>query len=320
MDMFLSAAHSAIRLTIPYLLISLGGLFCFKTNVFNLALEGFSLFACLASVAGTYYTQSVFGGIMIAMLATGLYALIYAAVVLELNVDPIVCSLAFNLLSAGITRYLLMPLFNTSGRFVLGTSLGLNPIDVPILKDIPILGDIFNSQTLLAYLSFILVGVVYVFMYKTKTGFHMRIVGLNEKASASAGVSSKRIRYLAIILCGVFCGLAGSQIALSLNMFNFNMTDGKGWTAVIILMMTDSRPVWTLVASVLFGVADAIMVKLNGYGISAQILAMIPYLLAFIFTVLPLFSKKMRVKLIRNRAAKRSTMVLTDNQSENINF
>lgn len=309
--MFISAAHSALRLTIPYLLIALGGVFCFKANIFNLALEGFALFACLAAVAGTYFSQSVVIGIFIAMVATAIYSLLFAVFMLEFKVDPIVCSLAFNLLSAGITRYLLTPLFNTSGRFVLDSSLGLAPISLPLLKDIPGLGKIVSDQTALAYIAVLLVFVVHCFLYKTKIGFHLRVVGLNEKASESTGVNSKRTKYLAMALCGTFCGLAGSQMALSLNMFNVNMTDGKGWTAVIILMMTNSRPVMVLLASMLFGIADATMVKLNGYGISSQILAMLPYILAFIFTVLPLAIKKGKIVLNKKHAAKAMNLVST---------
>ncbi|GHU67076.1 ABC transporter permease [Clostridia bacterium] len=303
-ETIINTVHLALRLTIPFLLISLGGLFCLKTGVFNLALDGFALFGCFTSVAGTYYTGSVLGGVLFAGITTSLLALIFAVFVLELKVDAIVCSLAMILICTGITRYLLSAVLKSNGRFVLESSLALKPIDIPFLENIPIVGQALNNLTPLAYIAFLLVPVIHIILYKTKFGFQMRVVGLNEQAAEATGVNIKRVRYIGLIIGGFICGLAGAQLALSINMFNVGMSDGRGFTAFVILVMADSRPVPALLASLMFGGSEAAILKLSGYGINAQILAIIPYLLAFAVAILPLASKHMAIQIKRHFAAR----------------
>lgn len=302
MELVLSTLHTAMRLTVPYLLISLGGLLCYKSGIFNLALEGFTILGCFAAVAAARVTGNVFFAIVFSMLLTAVMGAIFAFFVLEFKVDPIVASLAFNLIGEGLSRYLLSSVFGVSGRLVLDASLELPVLDVPILASIPILGDIFNNLTSLAYVAILLVIVMHILLYKTKLGFQTRIIGLNETAAISAGVNVNRVRYIGLILGSAICGLAGAQLALSVRMFNVGMTSGRGWTAVVILMMADSKPVQTALLSLLFGVADALIMKLSGQSVASQLLATIPYVLAFVITLIPLMTKRVRTANIRYNA------------------
>lgn len=319
MELIFSTLHTAMRLMIPYLLISLGGLLCYKSGIFNLALEGFAILGCFAAVAAAKVTGNVLLAIIFSMLITSVMGAVFAFFVLKFKVNPIVASLAFNLIGEGLSRYLLSSFFGVSGRLVLDASLELPVHNVPILKNIPILGDVFNNLTSLAYIAFLLVIVMHVVMYKTKFGFQTRIVGLNETAAISVGVNANRVRYIGLILGSAICGLAGAQLALSVRMFNVGMTGGRGWTAVVILMMADSRPVQTLLLSLLFGVADALIMKLSGQSVASQLLATIPYLLAFVITLIPLLTKRMRIANIRHNA-RRAFLISNEKTSLNSAF
>lgn len=310
MDTVINVLSLSIRLMIPVLLISLGGMFALKVDIFNLALDGFALFGCFAAVAGAYFTGSVLMGIVVAVLGTMILSMLYTLFVLELRVDSVICAIAFNTICAGITRYMLVPMFGQSGRFILDTSLALKPVNIPFLSAIPVIGPILNNHTPLAYLALISVVLLHIMLYKTKFGFHMRMVGLNETAALAAGVNAKKVRYGAMLACGGFCGLAGAQLALSLNMFNIGMTDGRGFTALAVLIMSGSRPVVILLACLLFGFSDAMVLQLSGMGLNSQLLGMLPYVLALIVAIAPLLYKKIRMRM-KKRAAENKHMLQT---------
>ncbi len=304
----LQLLNNALRLTAPVLLIALGGLFALKVNVFNLALDAFALIGCFSAVAGAYYTNSVAGGVLIAVIVTVIMMLIYGIFVFELDVNAVVCAVAFITLSSGLTRYLMKPIFNSNGKYILPSTLGLKAIHFDWLDNIPVLGTIFNNQSILVYVSLIAPFIIYIFLYKTNLGLSLRSVGLNPDAANAAGINAKQISYFALILNGVFCGLAGAQLALALNMFNVGMTNGRGLTALAVLILTNSAPILVLLASLLFGIADAITNVLSAEGYPSQILQMLPYALALLAAVLPLSYKKL-TKKIRRKKNERMIMV-----------
>jgi simple sugar transport system permease protein len=305
MELVTTVVGQSVHLMIPVLLISLGGFFALKVNVFNLALDGFALFGCFAAVAGAFYTQSVFGGVLVAAAATMGLAAFYAAFVLELKVDAIVCSIAFIIICGGLTRYLLVPLFDANGRYVLSPDLALQTFSVPGLSSIPIIGGIFAGQTALTYVALIAVVIVHIVLYRTKFGFQMRIVGYNEPAAIAAGINVKRIRYICLLANGLFCGLAGAELALSLNLFTVDMTDGRGFTALAVLIMANLRPVPILLVSLLFGFSDAMVLRLSGDGVNPQLLGTLPYLLALVVAVLPFLIRNARARARQNNAERR---------------
>ena len=224
-----------VRLAAPVLLVALGGLFSLRVNIFNIALEGFMLFGCFASVVGAYLTGSVLGGILFAAAVSLLMTMVYALFVFELDVDPVICAIAVITIAGGLTRYLLIPIFHTSGRYILPPELALPTVNLPWLEAIPVLGPILNNHSILVYLALVLPFLLHIFLYKTDLGLSMRSVGLNAEAAASAGISVKKVRYFA-------------QLALSLNLFNVGMTNGRGFTALAALTLTGFEPILTLLA------------------------------------------------------------------------
>lgn len=285
---YLQLLHSTVRLAAPTILIAMGGLFSLKINVFNLALDSFALFGCFASVVGAYFTNSVFGGVCVGVLITIIMTMIYGVFVFEFKVDAVVCAVAFIILANGLTRYLMKPIFNVSGKYILSDSLALKPLHFSFLENIPVIGVVLNNHSVLVYLALITPFIIYILLYKTTLGLSLRAIGQNLDAAVSAGISAKRINYTALLLNGLFCGLAGAQLSLSLNLFNVGMTSGRGFTALAVLILTNSEPVLAFAAGLLFGFAEALSNVLSADGYPSQILGMLPYALALIAAILPM--------------------------------
>lgn len=280
--------NTAIKLGAPVILIAMGGLFALKVDVFNLALDAFALVGCFSAIVGAHITNSVWGGILVSVLCTVLMILIYAVFVLELDVNAVVCSVAIITLTEGLTRYLMMPVFNVSGKFILPSALALKAINIKFLNSIPYIGPILNNQTPLVYVSLLAPFIIWVMLYKTNLGLSIRAVGQSKETAAAAGIGVKRIQYFALMINGVFCGLAGAQLALIINMFNVGMTNGRGFSALAVLILTNASPILSLLAGLLFGFAEALSNVLSTEGYPSQILRMLPYTLALLAAIIPM--------------------------------
>ncbi|HHW93117.1 MAG TPA: ABC transporter permease [Clostridiaceae bacterium] len=297
----LELLNLAIRLTAPTLLVAIGGIFAAKSGIFNLGLEAFMLIGAFASVAGVYFTESVFLGIIIGMLTGIVFALIFSLFVQKLKVDPIICAIAMLTMSSGLTRYLLIPFFGATGRYILPPQFALKTIDLGKLASIPIIGPILNNHSAIVYISIITPFIAHVLLYKTKFGLELRSVGLHQEAAETFGIHIFRRINVALLLNGMLCGLAGAQLSLSLNLFNVGMTNGRGFTALAAMTLTGSRPIPTLFACLLFGTAEAIVLSLSGKGYPVQILSMLPYVLALIAAITPALIYKIKHQLSARR-------------------
>lgn len=297
-----SVLHVALRMAGPILLVAMGFVFAMKVNIFNLGLEGFMLAAAFAAIWGTYVTNNCWIGVLIAILVAVIYILIYAVFILELKADPVICAIAVITLASGMTRFLCKPVFGTSGRFSLPSSLALPTFDLPWLESIPVIGPIFNKQSVMILLAIIAPFIIHFVLYKTDFGLKLRAVGLNEEAANAAGIHVKRIKYSALLLNGVFCGLGGALLSLSVYMFNIDMTDGRGYMALASCVLANGQPLLVLLATLLFGFAESIQVSLSKYEISSYLLEMIPYAMAIIAAVLPYVVRGIRGKLRQKRS------------------
>lgn len=288
----------SIRLAAPILLVAIGGLFSLRVNIFNIALEGLMLVGCFGSIVGAYLFNDPFYGILVGVVFSLVMTSIYSVLVLEFEVNPIICALAIITVSSGLTRYLLIPIFNSSGRYILPSSLALQTIHTPFLEKIPVIGPMLNDHSFLVYIAFILPFVVHILLYKTNIGLSMRAVGLNAEAATADGINVKRVRYFALAVTGIMCGLAGSQLALSLYMFNVGMSGGRGFIALAALILTGSEPIPTFLACLMFGFSQSLVLIFSGEGYPVHILNMLPYFLALAVAIIPplvrIIQKKVR--------------------------
>ena len=293
----------AIRLAAPIILVAIGGLFALKVNIFNIALDGIMLMGCFGSITGAFLFSDPYIGVLGGVAFSLILTLIYAVLVLEFDVDPIICALGVIVVSSGLTRYLLIPIFNSTGRYILPSSLALQTVRSPLLAKIPYVGSMLNNHSFLVYFSLVAPFLVYFLLYKTNIGLSMRAVGLNAEAAVADGINIKRIRYFALVLTGIFCGLGGAQLALSLNMFNVGMSGGRGWVALAALILSGSKPILAFLVSLMFGFANGLVLVLSGEGFPPQILNMLPYALALLIAVVPplinYIQKKVRLHELR---------------------
>lgn len=275
--------NSTFRYITPILFAALGGLICERVGVFNIALEGLMLWGAFFAVVGSYYTENAFIGVMTGMLMGVVLAAVFGTIVIPLKGNMIVSGIALNLLVAGATVFLLATFFGVKGAFQDPKIQGLGKINLPVIENIPILGPILSGHTWLVYLSWVLVIVIYILLFRTALGLRMRGVGEQPVAASTLGVNVNRMRFGAILASGALCGLAGAQLSLGqVTLFVENMSAGRGWIAVVAVMLGQAQPFGVFLASVLFGFADSIGFRLQAYGLPTQFTGMIPYLVTLI--------------------------------------
>jgi ABC-type uncharacterized transport system permease subunit len=289
---------STVRLVAPILLAALGGLISERAGTFNVALEGLMLFGAFFAVAGSYWTGNPWIGVGLAVMAALLVSLVFAFVVVDLGGDAIVAGLAINILALGLTTYLVKPVFGVTGSFYDPQLQGLPDIDLPVIADVPLLGTLVSGYSPLVYLAFALALVGHVLLYRHPWGIRLRAVGESPAAAGSVGIPVRRTRYLALALAGVLCGLAGAQLSISLvTQFVQGMTAGRGFIALVAVMFGRARPIPTLAASILFGFAYALVLRLQGTGVPPQFVAMLPYVLTVVVLVAVALRGRRRARL-----------------------
>jgi general nucleoside transport system permease protein len=281
-----SLIPSILRALTPVLLAALGGALCAKAGVFNVGLEGFMLVGCFAAVAGSWFGGSAWLGVLAAVLAgTGMAALLAIASV-RFGGDEIIVGIALNLFAVGLSAFLLRTTFGAQGTFA-----------DPALKG---LGTI-AGQTPLTYLAWLLVPVLSLFLRRHVWGFRLLGVGEAPEAARSLGVNTTRYRYAAVLASGVLCGLAGAQLALgNVVLFSENMTAGRGWVAVVAVLLAQAAPFGVLFASLLFAAAEAVGFRLQGIGLPSQIASATPYVLTLVALIVA--SVRIRRSAGRSRA------------------
>ncbi len=279
----ISLFASVLRMVAPILLAALGGAVCARAGLFNVGIEGMMLMGAFTGIAGTYYTGSAGIGVLIAMFSTVLFSLLFGYISIHLKANVIVVGVALNFLALGVTTFALRVIFDVKGAFKDSSMQGLPQWDIPVLKDIPYIGKILSGQSPLVYLSILLVVVLHWFLFKTVTGFRLRAAGENAAASRSLGFNTAKMQYVAVMMCGALCGLAGAQLSLgNVTMFAEGMTNGRGFIALVATMLGQSSPAGAAGASLLFGFMEAISFRLQGFSIPTQITQMVPYVMTLL--------------------------------------
>ncbi len=281
LDLLFDASFMASvpRFVTPILLAALGGALCERAGVFNIALEGFILTGAFAAVLGSYFSGSPWLGAIAAMAAGIAIGLVFAEFHLRRGGDAIVVSIAINILAAGLTTYLLRAIFDVMGAFSDPAIVGFQPVRIPLIADIPVLGRVLSGQSPLVYVALLAVPAVHIFLARHRLGLRMRAAGENAAALEAGGVSPRRVRLWALVGCGTFCGLAGAQLSIAnVNLFVENMSAGRGWIAVVAVLLTRGRPLPLFLIAAIFGTVDSFSFRVQGLGLAQQFTDMMPYL------------------------------------------
>lgn len=280
----LSLLVAAIRLTTPILLAALGGLFTQQANVLNIALEGMMLSGAFTAVAVSFFTHSWVMAILASVLVGLIMAWILGAFVVRFKALNVIAGMAVNLFASGFTAFLLRTIWTNKSEMTQGL-VGIPDVVIPGLCNVPVLGELLSGYSFLVYISIALVFVAQFVLYKTKLGLRIRAVGETPQAAASLGVDPDRIRLISILISGALCGLAGAHLSLgALCMFTENMTAGRGFMAMAVIFFGDADPYKVAIGAFLFGLAEAISMRLQSVGLPSHFIIMIPY----VFTVVSL--------------------------------
>ncbi|WP_421579997.1 ABC transporter permease [Shinella sp. M31] len=290
---------ATIRTTAPILLVALGGSFTTKAGIFNIGLEGQMLIAAFFAVLGSIWTGSSLGGMVIGVAAALVFALVFAVLVISFRANEVVVGLALNILAGGMTISLMKAIFGTRGSIVGRGIVGLPKVQIPGARDI--LGpyaQLISGYTPLIYVAFIAVPLLILIYNRTRLGLYIRVVGEKPEAAEALGISIAKVRYTAALLCGLLAGLAGAHMSLGyITMFTENMSSGRGFMAVAILIFSGGDPLRVLAGCLLFGFADALSLRLQTFGFPSYLVLAVPYTVAL--TALFALSWKARPKLIR---------------------
>lgn len=258
-----------LNIVTPILLAALGCLLCARAGITNLAIDGFITVGCFISIAVVNITGgNVWLGILGGMIGTGVYSLIFGLSVIKFKSNHIITSIAMNLLSTGITEFLMAPVFKAQGLFRPSNIKKIHPIHFDFLENIPVLNVLVNDQSIVVLITIGLVLALWFVLKKTGYGLNVISVGQSLGAAQSAGVKPDRVRWSVVVLSGILCGLAGAY-----------------------------HPVGIALASLLFGFAEAfsIQIELLKPGIATSLVSMIPYILALaVLTISALWDKVRR--------------------------
>jgi len=272
-----------MRSLIPLLLLGLGGVICHRVGVFNVSLEGFLLAGAFAGLAGSTLSGNAYVGVV----AAGITGIAVSALIafggVVRRADPIVVGISVNLLVAGMTSFLLFIIFGVRGTLQQPGTQGLPRMRIPVLADIPWLGTMLNTLTLLGFLGLAATFAMQYYLSRTVSGLRLRGVGMKPDASATLGIAPARYQTVAILVSGLLGGLAGAQLSLgSVALFTENMSAGRGWIVVVAVLLANGR-VWPLFAIlVLFSYVDAVGIRLQNFGFPVQFSDAVPYLVTLI--------------------------------------
>jgi simple sugar transport system permease protein len=273
---------ATLRMATPLVFAALGGIFSERVGVVNIALEGMMLTGAFTGVLASYYTGNAWLGVLAAVMAGGLLGLVQAILTVKFAGNQIVAGTGINILAVGITAYLSQVIWGSRGASQ--SVNGLGTISIPLLKDIPILGEILGSTTPLVYIMLILVVFAHIVLFKTPIGLRLRAVGEHPAAADTAGINVHQTKYLFLMISGMLAALGGAFLSLEqLNFFVSSMTGGRGFIALAAMILGGWMPFGALGAGLLFGLTDALQMRLQGAGLLApQIIQAIPYLVTVI--------------------------------------
>ena len=277
---------SMFRYATPLTFAAIGGMFSERSGVVNIALEGMMLAGAFFGILAAQKTGSWALGLLAAMGAGAALALIHAVFSIHLRADQIVSGTAINFLALGVTGYFFIDVYGAGGT----------PDDIPRVPDVSLpldripgeigefLDDVFGNLNLMIWLSFLLLIVSYIVMFKTPIGLRIRAVGEHPRAADTVGISVYGIRYAAVIVSGILAALGGAYLSIGfLGSFNENMTAGRGFIALAALIFGAWRPFGAFAAALLFGFSSALAQRLPEYsGSAATLFQALPYILTLI--------------------------------------
>ncbi len=276
---------SGIRLATPYLYAAIGETLGQRSGVLNLGVEGQMLMGAFMAFYVTLHTGNLWLAMLAAAAVGAVMGLAMAYVSIDLQAEQGISGIGFYLFGLGMSTLLFQMLVGT-----VETVSGFPPIHIPVLSDLPVVGEIFFQQNILVYIAFALVPIAQFVLMKTTLGLKIRAAGENPAAADSLGVSVRGVRYVTVTLGGMLSGVAGASMSIgTLNVFQQNMTSGLGFIAVALVYFGGWRPRGVLLGALLFSMVSALQLRLQlipDWPIPSDLMVMTPYIVTIVALVL----------------------------------
>lgn len=296
--------YDTIYHSTPILLAVLGGLFAYKANVLNIGLEGMIMMGAFSSSLSIMLFGNYYIGLVFAIGCTLMVGMIFSFFSITLKSNFIITGFGLNILVAAIGTFTLK--FMRLANINISQIVNVNQMKIhfPVIKDIPIVSSLVSGHTMITYLAFLMIVVVYMILYKTRYGVHLRVVGENEEAAKSVGLKGEALKYSAILIGAVLCALAGVNLSAErMGLYTDNMVAGRGFIAIAAIYCGKAHPVKSSMYAVVFGLARSLAINFGLYaGPISGLFDMIPYIMIVmvLFFVSSVESKKTRLRGFRN--------------------
>lgn len=288
MELLATILTATVRAGTPILLATQGGIVTERSGVSNIGIEGMMLIGALFGFMFSLFTGSPWVGVLGACAATAVFSMLHALLTVGFGVNQIVSGMVLNFLGTGLSSVI-------GAQLVGQIAVGFHAVPLGPLAQIPFIGPALFNQDPLVYLSYLITAVLMVFLFRTRPGMAVRAVGDSPVAADAAGLSVRGIRVACVGLGGALCGMAGAYISLAYTtMWQPEMTAGKGWVAVAMIIFAQWNPAKAVYSAYLFGGITALQlaIQVQGANISPHFLQMLPYL----FTILALSVAMYRAK------------------------
>lgn len=288
---------TTLRLATPLLLACLAGLYSERAGIFDIGLEGKMLIAAMTSGAVAFLSGSAWIGLLAGVGASMMFAIMHGIASITFRGNQLIAGVALNFLASGMSVLIAVKLFQQGGRTPPLTGDARFPeIDLPLaetLSGVPLLGplysDLLSGHRVLVYIALLMVPLTWWVLYRTRFGLRLRAVGENPESVDTAGISVVRMRYTAVLITGVLCGLAGAYMSTALQAgFGREMTAGRGYIALAALIFAKWRPWYALISCLLFGFFQAIALRQDvlenilQVKVPSSLLDALPYILTVI--------------------------------------
>lgn len=285
-----------IRVGVPLLFASMSAYVADISGIPNIAVEGIMIFGALFGVYISAITGSAWVGLLGVIAVGVILALVLAFFTMKMKASPIMVGIALNLFASDFSVWLLLIWTGSKGTTASLPSKVLPTVDLPIIKDIPFIGEILSGHYFLTYVCIILAILIYILVYKTPFGLHMKACGLDAHAAESVGIKVNKVRLIAIIISGVLAALGGAYLSMGyLSIFSSNMTASRGWTGIAANAVGQGNFLIVIITTIIFAAAQAVVNQLILFELPSELINTIPYicvLLAMIFLSVKKYNKK----------------------------
>jgi simple sugar transport system permease protein len=287
--LIISILAVAIQAGTSLVYATVGEIFTERSGILNLGVEGIMIMGAVTAFATGYHTGSLAAALAVAVAVGGALALIHAFLTVSLRADQVVSGLALTIFGTGLASFLGQRL-GPEGKPLVGlVGPRFRPVEIPVLSDIPVIGDALFNQDLMVYAMYVLVPVAAYYIFSTRPGLHLRAVGENPGTADALGIGVYRSRYLYTVFGGMLVALGGAHLSLAYTPgWTDGLTGGRGWIAIALVIFALWNPYRALLGALLFGGVNAIQFRLQAAGttIPAPFLNMLPYLFTIIVLTL----------------------------------